>query len=107
MKKKYDEASVTRMLGRNPAVVIDWQNKMIEVQKNSQYVGNGTFGKLDYLSNYCGYTVLFVTATDKMKKRQEARAAKEEARQAHKAEKHKKSLNLVKRVKDRMSNKRK
>ena len=54
MKKKYDEASVIRSLV-NKKCVVDARMKVISVPK-SVTLGNGSWGKVDYLCHYCGYT---------------------------------------------------
>lgn len=56
--KKYDEASVVRILKKNKSVRVN-SNNVIEVLTTSPAVGIGTWGKIDYLVNYCGYVVTF------------------------------------------------
>lgn len=56
--RKYDEASVVRILKKNKGVRIN-SNNVIEVLTTSPAVGIGTWGKIDYLVNYCGYVVTF------------------------------------------------
>lgn len=56
---KHDEVNVLRSLGRNKEVSVNQANKTITVSKEAQGVGNGTWGKIDYLVHYCGYTQLF------------------------------------------------
>lgn len=56
--KKYDEASVVRILKRNKGVRVN-SNNIIEVLTTSPAVGIGTWGKIDYLVHYCGYFVTF------------------------------------------------
>ena len=53
---KHDEVSVLRSLSRNKEVSVNPINRTITVVKNAQSVGNGTWGKIDYLVHYCGYT---------------------------------------------------
>ncbi len=52
---------VVKSLQRKRDVKIDNTLKRIEVLKkdkgNPTDLGNGSFGKLDYLTNYCGYTL--------------------------------------------------
>lgn len=60
-KKNYDEVSVVRTLGRNREVFVNTSNKTIEVLKDATNVGNGSWGKIDYLCHYCGYSV-FITS---------------------------------------------
>lgn len=53
---KYDEAKAVRILRKNKGIRIN--GITIEVLINSAAVGNGSWGKIDYLSHYCGYTVI-------------------------------------------------
>lgn len=59
---KYDEMSVVRTLSKNPDVKITNKGnlKVVEIVKGSQYCGNSTLGKIDFLINYCGYTRCFI-----------------------------------------------
>ena len=59
-KRKYDEVSVCRSLSKKHEVNVDTQRKVIEVVKNNTTVGNGSWGKIDYLCNYCGYHAIMV-----------------------------------------------
>ncbi len=52
----YDEAKAVRILKKNKGIHIN--GTTIEVLINSASVGNGSWGKIDYLSHYCGYTVI-------------------------------------------------
>lgn len=54
-KKNYDEVSVIRSITKKADVSIDYVNKIIQVKEDSNEVGNGTWGKIDYLCHYCGY----------------------------------------------------
>lgn len=66
MKKvNYDEASVVRSLSKKNSIYIDTVQKFIEVEKNNTEVGNGSWGKIDYLHKVHGYIVGFVTRTRK------------------------------------------
>lgn len=56
---KHDEVNVLRSLGRNKEVSVNTVNKTVTVSRDAQGVGNGTWGKIDYLVHYCGYTQLF------------------------------------------------
>lgn len=69
--KKYDEVSVVRQLNNVNAVIgINPASKVIKVAKNSA-IGNGTSGKIDFLSHYCGYHVEIVDAIQQQKERNE------------------------------------
>lgn len=59
-KNHYDEASVIRSLSRKNSVHINSVNKTIEVVKDNNDVGNGSWGKIDYLIKVHDYVVLFV-----------------------------------------------
>jgi hypothetical protein len=58
-KKNYDEMSVVRILSKNPNVQVDSTSRIVVVNRNSNTVGNGTWGKIDYLVNYCDYTQMW------------------------------------------------
>lgn len=58
-KKHYDEASVIRSLSKKNSIRINPVNMTIEVFKDSTDVGNGSWGKIDYLQKVHGYVVLF------------------------------------------------
>lgn len=80
--KKYDEASVIRQLNNVDAVIgINPASKVIKIAKNGA-IGNGTSGKIDFLSHYCGYHVEIVDAIQQQKERDEEIAAKKAARKA-------------------------
>jgi hypothetical protein len=84
--KKYDEVSVVRQLNNVDAVIgINPASKVIKVAKNSA-IGNGTSGKIDFLSHYCGYHVEIVDVIQQQKERDEEIAAKKAARKAKFAE---------------------
>lgn len=78
--KKYDEVSVVRQLNNVNAVIgINSASKVIKVAKNST-IGNGTSGKIDFLSHYCGYHVEIVDVIQQQKERDEEIAAKKAAK---------------------------
>lgn len=54
-KKNYDEVSVIKNITKKADVSVDYVNKIIQVKEDSNEVGNGTWGKIDYLCHYCGY----------------------------------------------------
>lgn len=66
-KTHYDEASVIRSLSRKNSVHINSVNKTIEVVKDNNDVGNGSWGKIDYLTKIHNYVVLFVSKLGKSK----------------------------------------
>lgn len=78
--KKYDEVSVVRQLNNVGAVIgINSVSKVIKVAKNSA-IGNGTSGKIDFLSHYCGYHVVIVDVIQQQRERDEEIAAKKAAK---------------------------
>lgn len=77
---KYDEVSVVRQLNNVGAVIgINPASKVIKIAKNSS-IGNGTSGKIDFLSHYCGYHVEYVDVAQQQKERDEEIAAKKAAK---------------------------
>lgn len=66
-KNHYDEASVIRSLSRKNSININTINKTVEVVKNCNDVGNGSWGKIDYLIKVHGYTTMFVGKLGKSK----------------------------------------
>lgn len=80
--KKYDEVSVVRQLNNVGAVIeINPASKVIKIAKNGA-IGNGTSGKIDFLSYYCGYHVEIVDIIQQQKERDEEIAAKKAAKKA-------------------------
>lgn len=86
---KYDEMSVVRALSKNPDVKITNRGnvKVVEVVKNSQYCGNGTWGKIDFLVKHCGYTYCFININEVIAAKQAEKAAKKQAAKEAKAAK--------------------
>ena len=83
---KYDEVSVVRQLNNVGAVIgINSASKVIKVAKNSS-IGNGTSGKIDFLTHYCGYYLEYVDVAQQQKERDAKKAAKKAARKAKFAE---------------------
>lgn len=80
--KKYDEISVARQLINVGAVIgINTASKVIKIAKNSS-IGNGTSGKIDFLTHYCGYHVVTVDVIQQQKERNEEIAAKKAVKKA-------------------------
>ena len=65
--KKYDEASVIKTLNKKGSVNVDTINKVVEIVKDSNDVGNGTWGRIDYLCHYHNYCYVFVTNLSRKK----------------------------------------
>lgn len=57
-KKNYDEVSVIRNITKKADISVDYVNKIVQVKKDSNEVGNGIWGKIDYLCHYCGYSYI-------------------------------------------------
>ena len=93
--KKYDEMSVVRALSKNPDVKITTHGKLkvVEVVKNSQWCGNGTWGKIDFLTKHCGYTQCFVDINAVIAAKQAEKAAKKQAAKEAKAARNKVVIN--------------
>lgn len=80
--KKYDEVSVVRQLNNVNAVIgINPARKVIKVAKNRS-IGNGTSGKIDFLTHYCGYYLEYVDVVQQQKERDKKIAAKKAAKKA-------------------------
>lgn len=78
--KKYDEASVVRQLSNVGAVIgINTASKVIKLAKNGS-IGNGTSGKIDFLTHYCGYCLEYVDVAQQQKERDKEIAAKKAAK---------------------------
>lgn len=79
---KYDEVSVVRQLSKIGSIIgINTVDKVIKIAKNG-ILGNGTNGKIDFLTHYCGYHVEIVDVIQQQKERDEEIAAKKAAKKA-------------------------
>lgn len=92
---KYDEMSVIKALGKNPDVKITNRGnlKVVEVVKNSQWCGNGTWGKIDFLTKHCGYVQCFIDINAVIAAKQAEKAAKKQAAKEAKAARNKVIVN--------------
>lgn len=59
-KKSYDEVNVVKRLSKKASINIQSWNKTIEIKKDNTDVGNGSWGKIDYLVKVHGYVYMFV-----------------------------------------------
>lgn len=59
-RKPYDEVSVCRTLGKKSSINIQTWDKTIQVKKGATDVGNGSWGKIDYLVKVHGYVYMLV-----------------------------------------------
>lgn len=66
-KKVYDEVSVVRALSKKSSVYINTVEKRIDIVKNNTELGNGSWGKIDYLTHVHGYVPVFVTSISSRK----------------------------------------
>lgn len=81
--KKYDEVYVVRKLNNNPGIIsINTVDKLIKIMKNATSIGNKTNGKIDFLTNYCGYIREYIDANEEHKARAAELAAKRAAKKA-------------------------
>lgn len=92
---KYDEMSVVRALSKNPdvSIVNRGSGKCIEIVKNSQFCGNGTWGKIDFLVNHCGYYYTFIDLNAVIAVKRAEKAAKKQAARDAKAARNKVVIN--------------
>lgn len=56
MSKKHDENKDLRLVSR--IAKINYSNKTIQASK-SAIIGNKTWGRIDYLCHYCGWTFIW------------------------------------------------
>lgn len=57
--KKHDEVNVIRSLSKKKSIKIDSITKTILIERNTTEVGNGSWGKIDYLVKVHGYIYVF------------------------------------------------
>lgn len=67
--KKYDEASVIASLSKKASIRINSVQKTIDVVRDSADVGNGSWGKIDYLCKVHGFHYVFVKSIGAKKKK--------------------------------------
>lgn len=64
-KKSYDESKVVRLLNKNAGVKVNTAEMVVEVLIGADTVGNGSWGKIDFLVNHRGYFVRRVKSLGK------------------------------------------
>ena len=64
-KAAYNEFSVVKIISRNRDIKVNTHEKTIQIVANSTNIGNGTYGKIDYLTKVHGYVVIKVNAINK------------------------------------------
>lgn len=92
-KKNYDEVSVIRSITKKADVSVDYVNKIIQVKEDSNEVGNGTWGKIDYLCHYCGYSYIISKTINSNRKIINREFGNDDDRKISKKEKN--NLNLI------------
>lgn len=98
---KYDEAVVVKELGRNPAVTFN--GKTISVVKNTSLIGNSFWGRIDFLTKYCGYTLIQVDLDEQRAAKIAEQEARKAAKAAARAEKRKSKIDIIGSVKSSLS----
>lgn len=98
--KKYDEASVLKNLARRKGISIDYSAKTIRVSSSATDVGNSAWGKIDYLTNYCGWVASTTKITNN--KQKDIIINSEIPEINNKVTKRENKINLVKQVKNIM-----
>lgn len=58
-KVSYDEVSVAKSLSRKSSVSVNTNVKIITIKAGATDVGNGSWGKIDYLCKVHGYVYVF------------------------------------------------
>lgn len=66
-KKVYDEVSVVRALSKKASIYVNTVDKRIDIVKNNTELGNGSWGKIDYLIHVHDYVPVFVTSISSRK----------------------------------------
>ncbi len=100
--KKYDEVSVVKALERKSDISIDKVNKTIEIIKDSNEVGNGSWGKIDYLVKVHGYVYLFVKSHKNKKRNVKSPVEEKDEIINSKSAKHESKINAIKKIKSLM-----
>lgn len=99
--RKYDEVTVVKELGRNPAVTFN--GKTISVVKNTSLIGNSFWGRIDFLTKYCGYTLVQVDLDEQRAAKIAEQEARKAAKAAARAEKRKSKVDIISSVKSSLS----
>lgn len=97
---KYDEVTVVRELTKNPAVTIN--GKKISIVKNTNLIGNSFWGRIDFLTKYCGYTMEQIDIDEQRAAKLAEAEARRIAKKAAIAEKRKGKVDLIGTVKSNL-----
>lgn len=102
--KNYDEGSVVRALSKNPAIEITniGEINAVSIVKGATTVGNGSWGKIDFLVNHCGYVYVFVDPKAQHLAKLADIEAKRVAKRAAIAEKRKDKVDIIGSVKSNL-----
>lgn len=65
---KYNEVDAVKALNKKNGISINKVGKAITIDKTNNNLGNGSWGKIDYLIKVHGYVVVFTTELGKKKK---------------------------------------
>lgn len=65
---KYNEVDAVKALNKKNGITINKVGKAITIDKTNNNLGNGSWGKIDYLIKVHGYVVVFTTELGKKKK---------------------------------------
>lgn len=98
-KSRYDEGKVLSQLDKK-SVRINYASRIIEVAKEATDIGIHSWGKLDFLQNYCGWKVILVNMTEIMKAKIAEREARKAERKREKEERKAKKFSMVNMVKE-------
>lgn len=67
-KVSYDEVSVVKSLRKKNSISINTNTKVITIKLKATDVGNGSWGKIDYLCKVYGYVYVFSFSVNKSTK---------------------------------------
>ena len=98
---KYDEVTVVRELCKNLAVTIN--GKVISIIKDTNLIGNSFWGRIDFLTKYCGYTLTQVDLDEQRAAKIAEQEARKAAKAAARAEKHNSKVDIISSVKSSLS----
>lgn len=65
---KYNEVDAVKALNKKNGISINKVDKAITIDKTNNNLGNGSWGKIDYLTKVHGYVIVFTTELGKKKK---------------------------------------
>lgn len=103
-KKHYDEVSIVRALSRKSSIRITTSGgyNYIQIIKSATDIGNGSWGKIDYLTHVHGYIPVRVTAFDGGRNRIDANSEDNNSVVDTKTAKREKKFNMATMAKNAM-----